>query len=280
MRKQENYMDNTLGDWRLLLVTRLAKDQPAAFPGGPTHKAGTPVHLATATRGIGNQPIGFVTPSSTALALNIAMKASLQAMELYQQISFDDVLTPEGPGKSVGYKNAETLFDFFELCMTTVTFSFQALETFSNWIIAERIQEIFTIRRDKKDETFSIDEIERKLSTEEKLHLVLPRLFRIQSPKGRKCWGNFKELKHARDSIIHLKSTDQYPNRSVLGAIDKDSLYFVFLNNRMTVFPKAAIAIIHYFFSDSKEMPRWLEHTKNRFSTLFTGKRTCHRAFF
>jgi hypothetical protein len=213
----------------------------------------------TSTRGTGDRPIGFVTPSSTALALSIAINASFQSAKLFKQIAFENVLTPEGPGRSVGHKNALPLFDYFELCMITVTFSFQALETFCNWVIADRIQGTLTICRNKVDETLTVDELERKLSTGEKLHLVLPKLFGIISPKGRKVWLNFKKLKHARDSIVHLKSSDQYPNRSVLGAVDKDSLYFVFLNNKMTFFPKAAIAMIQHFFVDSKEMPRWLE---------------------
>jgi hypothetical protein len=252
-------MDETLGDWRLLLVTRLAKDQPAAFPGGPSHKAGTPVHLVTSTRGTGNQPIGFVTPSSTALALNIAINSSFQSAKLFKEIVFEDVLTPEGTGRSVGHKNAPLLFDYFESCMIAVTFSFLALETFCNWEISERVQNTLSICRNKIDETLSVDELERKLSTGDKLHLAPPKLFGTTSPKGKKVWINFKKLKNARDSIVHLKSSDQYPNRSVHGSVEEDSLYFVFLSNKMTFFPKAAIEMIQHFFTNSKEFPRWLE---------------------
>ncbi len=252
-------MDDTLGDWRLEAVTRLEKDIPAAFPGGPSHKAGVPVHLSTSTLGKDNNSIGFVTPSSTALALSIAMNASIQSVDLFKQIIFKDVLTPVGPGKAVGYKNAVPLFDYFELCMIAVTFSFQALETFCNWKIADQVKGNLTVRRDKSDETLTIDELERKLSTEEKLYAVLPNLFGVVSPKGREVWERYKKLKHARDSIIHLKSPDQYPNRKIHGEVDKDSLYFIFLNNNMTYFPKAAITMIQHFYASSGPMPRWLE---------------------
>jgi len=251
--------DDTLGDWRIQGVTRITKDLPAAFPGGPSHKAGTPIHLGTSTRGTGDQPIGFVTPSSTALALSIAINASIQSVILFQQIIFENVSTPEGPGMSVLYKKISPLFDYFESCMTTVTFSYQALETFCNWEIADKIQGTFTVKRDNVDETFTVDEIERRLSTEEKLHLIIPMLFGTASPKGRKAWENFKKLKHARDSIVHLKSSDQYPNRNLPTTVDKDSLYFVFLNNKMTYFPKAAIKMIQHFYPGSKGIPRWLE---------------------
>lgn len=250
-------MDETLGDWRLQGVTRIAQDISAAYPGGPSHKAGTPLYLVTSTRGTGDKPIGFVTPNSTALALNIAIKASIESTKLLPLVIFEKVITPEGPGRSV--KNAGPLFDYFESCMISVTFSFQALETFCNWEIADKVKGALTVRRDKGEETIVADEIERKLSTEEKLHLILPNLLGKDSPKGKKVWENFKKLKRARDSIVHIKSIDQYPNRRHLGRVDQDSLYFVFLNNKMTIFPKAAIEMIHYFYNGSDGDPRWLE---------------------
>lgn len=252
-------MDDTLGDWRLQAALRLGQDVQAAFPGGPSHKAGTPVHLCTSTRGTGNQPIGFVTPSSTALALNIAMNASIQAIERQNQVKYNNVISPEGPGKSVSYQDATPLFDFFESCMVAITFSFQAVEAFSNLVIADKVQNTFSITRDKGVEVMTIADLERKLSTEEKLHVVLPSLLGVSSPKGKKVWENFKKLKQARDSIVHLKSSDQYPNRGQLGTVDKSSLYFVFLNNNMTIYPIAAIMMIHYFHPSTNESSRWLE---------------------
>ncbi len=252
-------MDDTLGDWRLQAALRLGQDLPAAFPGGPSHKKGTPVHLVTSTRGIGNQPIGFVTPSSTALALSIAMNASIQSIERLNQVKYENIISPEGPGKSVNHKDATPLFDYFESCMVAITFSLQAVEAFSNWVIADKVQNTFSIIRDKGVEVMTSAELERKLAIEEKLHIALPNLLGISSPKGKKVWESFKKLKQARDSIVHLKSSDQYPNRMQVGTIDKSSLYFVFLNNKMTIYPTAAIRMIHYFHPSTNESPRWLE---------------------
>jgi hypothetical protein len=69
--------DDQLGDWRVQAASRLAKDLPAAFSGGPSHKAGTPVHQLTYVRDPKNTNIGFVTPSAVAMALNIAIQASV-----------------------------------------------------------------------------------------------------------------------------------------------------------------------------------------------------------
>ena len=43
-------MQDGLGDWRIALATRLVKDVPAAYPGGPSHKAGAPVYVSSLTK--------------------------------------------------------------------------------------------------------------------------------------------------------------------------------------------------------------------------------------
>ena len=48
------------GDWRIAAVTTLAQDVPAAFPGGPAHKAGAPVYLSSFTKHPKHNVIGFV----------------------------------------------------------------------------------------------------------------------------------------------------------------------------------------------------------------------------
>ena len=35
------------GDWRIAVVTTLTSDITAAFPGGPSHKVGTPVYVSS-----------------------------------------------------------------------------------------------------------------------------------------------------------------------------------------------------------------------------------------
>lgn len=130
--------DDGLGDWRIYAATRLAKDVPAAFPGGPSHKAGAPVYQTHLVKSKEGKYIGFLMPSTTAMALNIAVSASRRAKELRGKLEYKDVLTPHGAGKSVKDETTSILFDFFEQCMISVTFSFQALEVFSNYTNARR----------------------------------------------------------------------------------------------------------------------------------------------
>lgn len=250
--------DDGLGDWRIQAATRLAKDVPAAFAGGPSHKTGTPVHLATSTRDTKNRPVGFVTPSAVALALNIAMKSADGAKELYAGLVFKDVLTPQGKGRNINYKDVELLYDYFEYCMIAVTFSFQALETYCNHTIANELTGTFDLQRRKDVKTYTPLELEREASTEEKLCNVLPVILGIASPKGKRVWENFIKLKRARDATTHLKSTDQYPNQySKTQVVDRDTLFYQFLNNDPADFPIFAIVMIKYF-AEVKGVPRWL----------------------
>jgi len=252
--------DDGLGDWRIQAVSRLAIDLPAEFPGGPSHKAGTPVHQSTSIRNSENQLVGFVTPSATASALSIAMKASIQAKELYEKLVFDDVITPDGKGISVNFRNVGPLFDYFEYCMITVTFSFQALETFCNRTIADKVEGTYNLqRRDGTKKTVAAIELEREASTEEKLATVLPAILSMKTPKGKRVWQNFLKVKRARDSTIHLKSIDQYHHQYSTKDSGRDTLFYQFLNNEPTDFPKASIEMIKYFVS-VKEIPRWLLH--------------------
>lgn len=105
------------------------------------------MHGATSTGDPQNHPEGFVAPSVTALALSVAMKAATEANERLAEVVFNNVITPIGNGKSVQYKNIDPLFDYSEYGMVTVIFSFQALETFCNQMIANQLKGAFSLLR-------------------------------------------------------------------------------------------------------------------------------------
>ena len=72
-------MDDGLGDWRHWAVTTLAEDMPAAYPGGPSHKAGAPLYLSMDARNPKGERVGFTMPSPTALALSISIQSAKRA---------------------------------------------------------------------------------------------------------------------------------------------------------------------------------------------------------
>lgn len=242
-------MDDGFGDWRIAAAARIAKDIPAAYPGVPSHKAGSAVYQSALVQTDTGENVGFTLPSSTAMAINVAMNAGAQANKLKKMLVFDNVVTPNGAGKSVSNRVNSVLYDFFEQCMVSVTFSYQALEVFSNHTIARELKKAMTVKRRKKRILLSPEDLERQLSTEEKLSVVLPEIRNLPTPKGKQPWESFKKLKYARDATIHLKSKDQQ-------VVDRESLFFVFLSQDPESFPRAAVEMIRYFTSTNE--PRWL----------------------
>lgn len=247
------------GDWRIAFVTTLAQDVPAAYPGGPSHRAGTPVYQSSVTKHPEHNTLGFITPSPVALALNLAFKGAQKAKKLQSALALENVATPQGSGKSVAKPNLPLLYDFFEMCMSTVVFSFQAVEVYSNHTISSYAKGPITVKRKDRWHEMTAEEVERQVSTVEKVSDILPKLLSVPTPKGKKPWEGFKKLKVARDSTIHLKSNDM----STKGFEDNDSLFFQFLNNDPTLFPKAAFEIIDYFLVKEGE-PRWARIFKNK----------------
>jgi hypothetical protein len=252
-----------LGDWRLQAATRLTADVPAAYPGGPSHKAGTPLHLSTRTETAAYPNLYFLTPSATALALNSAFRSSERAALLWPQIAFDAVQTPHGSGTSFRPLDIRLLFDYFEECLASASASFQAIEAFANEIIGGHVKGTFTVQRPKGPEALDADAIQRRVPTEEKIATVIPALLQKTTLKGRIEWERFKVLKGVRDASIHFKSTDQYPTS---GKTDKDSLYYRLLNNDPRQFPRTALAMIWKLRVDAAT-PRWLNHLAEKYGT-------------
>ncbi len=70
------------GDWRIHTVLTLGEDMPPAYLGGPSHKTGAPMYLASVAKHREHRYLGFITPNPTAMALDIAYDASVKATKL------------------------------------------------------------------------------------------------------------------------------------------------------------------------------------------------------
>lgn len=249
--------DHELGDWRISAVARIAQDVPATPQGAPAHKAGTPLYVVSSVKMDNGVNIGFTLPSAPALALDIASRTAATAVELLRSFAWRDVITPNGPGFSVSDDDIPALFDFFQHCMVVSAFSYQALEVFCNYSIERHMKESMAVKRRGKKVILSPEEIERQLSTSDKLDQVLPTLYDTSTPKGKKVWEPYRQLQQSRDSSIHLKSKDQKGS-------EYSTLYYQFLSGNFVDFPKAAANMIEYYLSGKP--PRWLVHWKKRYA--------------
>lgn len=243
-------------DWRMQGVTTLAKDVPAAYPGGPSHKAGDPVYTSMLTRNAQGDLIGFISPSPSALAFDIALKAGEEASRQRKTLAFHKGVTPWGEGKNVATENSSILFDFFESCMISVTFSMQSLEVFSNSIIADELKKrTMPVNIKKKTRYMNAIEIQENISVTRKLDEILPTVLKIDSPaKNKILWTNFLELKRIRNTTIHMKASDSHSGSD----IDRETLFFEFFRTDPRIFPKYALDICNYFAPRVRN-PRWIK---------------------
>jgi hypothetical protein len=204
--------------------------------------------------------LAFPPPNAAALTLDAAFRSAAAAAGLWPQISFPPVITPHGQGAGIPTTDVTLLFDFFSGAIAAVGSSFQAIEAFANETIARNLTGTMTLKRRKRTETLTAAEIERHLSTEEKITIVLPDLLKVPSIKGGRHWTEFSLLKAARDNAIHFKSGDQYPPGGRLG---KESLYSLLLNNDPRAFPLIALRVI-WDLRQRTGTPRWLDHLAER----------------
>lgn len=262
--------DDGLGDWRHRAVTTLAEDVPPAYPGGPSHKAGTPVFLIAVTRDDRGELIGFTMPSPTALALSISIQAAKKADILKGEVTFQKETSPHGAARGVPSEQATRLYDFFEQCMITVTFSFNALEVFCNQTVADELKGTYMRSTRRRQQELTPDKVQRELSTEEKLATVLPAILGTDTPQDAPVWSDFRRLKRARDSTIHMKASDAYAR----GEIDKQSLFHEFFSMRSLMgFPIFAVEVIGFFNKPDQEEPRWLRLARELAGILERARR-------
>lgn len=238
-----------LGDWRIEAVSTLAQSH-GDLP------AGTPLRLMSTAKHRTHKYLSFITPSASALCLNVALNAAASAEAIRPRLQLNPVLTYEQKrGSQVADESTSDLYYFFEQSIIAVTISFQAVEIFANAIIGRRAtQNIMVKRKGGVLRNFTPSDAERELLTEEKLGQVLPQILGVPSPRGNRVWQSFKTLKKGRDATVHLKSRDIYTRND----IDRESLFFYYLNHDARTYPIAAIKIMLHYFPMKGHVPRWL----------------------
>jgi hypothetical protein len=257
--------DDDFGDWRIEAALTLGEDIPPAYPGGPSHKAGAAVYLSRLVKSKHFGLLGFVSPHPVALALSIALNALKRSNVAVSNLPIKGGVTPFGNSKLIPNDYLPQFFDFLESCMVLVTFSFQSIETFSNYIIEQHKDIKTEIKKKKGVYLYDYEEAIRYLSTEEKISKVLPSLLNIPSLSGNKIWGHFQDLKIVRDSTIHWKEAKSDNQAEI------DSLYYHFLNSNLSTYVLTAYEVINYFFREPNQPRWWLE-----FKSILIKEGLCH----
>jgi hypothetical protein len=139
----------------------------------------------------------------------------------------------------VNVKDDSLAMDALGKLGSAVILSAAAVEAYANEAI-DRLDEKETVEVERRGakQTVSQPEMVRRLSVEEKLDLVLPKVTGKKSIKGRGPWPRFKKLNELRGEVVHVKprgQTDDPDVPSILGRL---------LNGEGSTCVEDAVAII------------------------------------
>ena len=180
-------------------------------------KVGTGLGAVATSERLGRAVVSFGLPSGPGLLLHLAHQAFTRVQRVEPRSFFrshPNGMWPDSQGP---------LFDYLENCIAHVVFSFTAIEAFANEVIPESFT--YTTQHNGATEVLAKPDIERRIGLDEKLHAILPNVFSMPSPKGRKTWEKYRALKRLRDRLVHLKAVDRQPsgpeNETVWGTLLK-----------------------------------------------------------
>ena len=233
-------------DWRYHAATTLAKDWKSPYS-GTTYKKGEVITTAVQV-GYLKGSIWLGVPNTTALFLNLSHELYESAKKIFESLPIE-----RKSKKIQSLKSDKEIFDYFEKLFGSIAFAFTAIESFAN----EYIPDDYVHVREKSyrsKESLDKSQIERRLSLNEKLLNILPKIFNVQFSKQKKIWHEYKKLENRRDRIIHMKSADRKSTTK-----DKETIWNTLITEQIFNGQKIAKDIIGYFIESlqPEKQPRW-----------------------
>lgn len=184
----------------------------------------------------GKVKILFNEPNNISLALSIMKKSFKKSYSLYTKL---DLLQGSGT-KDIKEKNKPILYDYFEEIITSLTFAYIAIESFSNAAIPENYcHEIINEKGIK--EIWPKESIERWMTTSDKVSEILPKIFKSSNIKNEPYWSHFKELEKLRNGIIHQRTIEK-------GTKLDSEIYKILISYDIFSKIKSAISVIEFFY--------------------------------
>jgi hypothetical protein len=239
---ESEMVKESTNDWRMQDVVLTTEDTILPWSGQLIPK-GSQLTLASVTKLNKKKHLSIDLPNATALCLSISLRSWNEASTIRKDSKIDVSIK-----KEVDFDSMTHAFDYIERVFESVILAFTSLEAFVN----ENIPDDFKYEETRKEEVNLLDksEIERRLSLDEKLSSVLPMAFGINSPKGKKCWQGYKDLKKIRDRIIHMKKLDRRSSGPEIPTLWHDIF-------KIRAPHKHAKEVMDFFVSEIGKSPRW-----------------------
>ena len=175
----------------------LANEDPRFYA---IDKTGTSLSMLSTSETLANSPtVDLGLPSDPALFLNIAQAAHQRRSETRVSKLFD--LHPQGRSPDAH----GPLFDYLQDAVTEVIMSYSAIEAAINELIGTTSTCHRPSKGGRPSTTLVGNDIERKVSLDEKLRKAIPAITGIASPAGGRLWDDFVNLELVRGRMIHLR---------------------------------------------------------------------------
>lgn len=174
---------------------------------------------------LGKCELRFHVPNFTSIFLGKAEKELLKAKDIYKTLINPRLISRER--FILSNEDTVKLFDYLEHVQSAITMAFTAVECLANDLLPDDF--VYEERR-KGEETkrYNRKDIERWISTIDKLALVIPQAHNIPSPKTYNFWPKFTKLKDLRNDIIHFRSLlpiEQEEGNRIISLLIKDSVF-------------------------------------------------------
>jgi len=172
------------------------------------------------------------------------MKKSLKKSKLLYKTLFSHKVKNK---LNLGINSKKELYDFFEEIQTSIIFSYISIEAFSNAAVPEDY-EYEKINEKGIKEIWNKKNIERWITTSEKVGSILPKILQSTDIKKEFFWTDFKNLEKLRNEIVHQKTIQKET------ALDT-SIYGEMLNSSIFTTIESSIHVIDFFYKLNNAHP-------------------------
>lgn len=151
----------------------------------------------------------MIKPNDVALYSNISSTNLKTARQFYEDVISKD--TQHRWSVFPSTKLQSQYYDYFELVITALIFSYTALEAFANICIPNHFE--YLVEKDGVKTIYSKQAIERRFSLRDKFKTIIRSILNTPDPSQTNWWNDFINLENLRDEVIHTKqsrSEDRY----------------------------------------------------------------------
>lgn len=228
--EDENFFKNDIRDERSIKLHAKDTDKIYFFGKGKEAK-----HA--------DRSIIYFSPNNISLSLSLMKKSYRRAQKQLTKL----IGNRNEKVIKLSIDEKDGLYEYFESITTSIIFAYIAVESFTNAAIPEDY--IYEKINDRKiKESWNKENIERWLSTSQKLCEILPVVLKTNDIKEQEFWFKFKKLEQIRNDIVHQKTIENGTK------LDSD-LYSKLLEKDVFKIIASSLSVIEFFYDYDNAHP-------------------------